>query len=63
MTRLVSERDSWREEFENGNKPTSLALIEYRKYRNSETWRVSSQVEQLCEYILYLEREVENGRV
>ena len=54
MSTLVEERDKWRKEFESRKLDNSL-LNDYRKNRDSNEWRVSRVVEQLCEYILYLE--------
>lgn len=56
---LVEERDSWRQMFEEGHKLDHHYMSQYRKYRDSELWRMSSAVEQLCEYILYLESKIE----
>lgn len=55
---LVEERNKWRKEFEQGNKPDCQYLNDYRKYRNSEYWRASRYAEQICEYILYLEDQL-----
>jgi hypothetical protein len=51
---LVDERNKWRKEFEGGDE-NLIILNEYRKNRESESWRVSREVERLCEYALYLE--------
>lgn len=51
---LVSDRDKMMDSYMKGHKPTGL-LDDYRNYRDSEHWRVSRTVEELCEYILYLE--------
>jgi hypothetical protein len=58
---LVEDRDSWKEAFERGEKPAGY-LSEYRNKRDSNLWRSSRMVEQLCEYILYLERQVDECR-
>ena len=55
---LVQDRNDTLEYFLKGGKPHGL-LEDYRENRNSESWRVSRQVEELCEYILYLERKLE----
>jgi hypothetical protein len=55
---LVEERERWRKEYEAGTKLNSPILNQYRANRNSELWRVSRAVEQLCEYVVYLEREL-----
>lgn len=47
-----------REDYESGLKPYGV-LEDYRRYRNSENWRVSRTVEELCEYILFLESLVD----
>ena len=51
---LVQQRESFRESFLKGYKPTSRLLEDYSKHRNSELWRASRSHEELCEYILYL---------
>jgi hypothetical protein len=49
----MNERDVWRQAFENGSKPDFL--VTYKENRDSELWRSGSIVEELAEYILYLE--------
>lgn len=58
---LVEQRNNWRKELEEGRKPdvTWIYLDDYRKNRDSDSWRMASGVEQLCEYILYLEDKVD----
>lgn len=56
---LVQQRDSFRDNFINGGKPTNKLLEDYRKHRNSELWRASRSHEELCEYILYLEEKID----
>lgn len=51
---LVKCRDEMMNDFMHGHKPYGV-LEDYRQYRGSESWRVSETVEELCEYILYLE--------
>lgn len=51
---LVKSRNRMLCRFVDGYKPKGL-LDEYRTHRNSEHWRVTLVVEELCEYILYLE--------
>lgn len=53
---LVKSRDKWKERFVNGEPPESKLLMDYRKYRDTEDWRATSAIEELLEYILYLER-------
>lgn len=57
---LVTERNNWAEKFSNGLKPLNPALEDYRKFRNSEGWRVHSAIEEVFEYILYLEEKLKN---
>ena len=57
---LSDERIEWRSSFEQGMKPESLLLEDYRKKRLSNQWRASRQAEQLCEYILYLEDRLDD---
>jgi hypothetical protein len=57
---LVTQRNGWLKNFENGAKPKNLALLDYRQFRNSESWRVHSSTEEVFEYILYLEKKLEN---
>lgn len=52
---LVQERNEWRACFQMGVLPTFGPLLDYRENRNSEAWRASTQVEELCEYVLHLE--------
>lgn len=52
---LTTERDTWKAQYEAGEPCPALVLQEYREKRNSNLWRMSRQVEMLCEYILYLE--------
>jgi len=51
--RLVQSRKEFWEQYQNGKEPP--VLTDYRKHRDSEYWRVSRTVEQLCEIILRLE--------
>lgn len=51
---LVEERDAWRASFKEG-KLYSKILQDYRDNRNSELWRLSKNIEYLCEYVLFLE--------
>lgn len=55
---LVQDRNDMLEYFLKGGKPHGL-LEDYRENRNSESWRVSGQVEELMEYILFLEKRLE----
>lgn len=57
MVNLVKSRNKWKKSFEEGNAPTQRVLIDYRNYRDTEDWRSTRAVEELCEYILYLERK------
>ncbi len=57
---LVVNRDKWRQTLkECGIDKLSALMREYRVKRNSESWRISSAVEILCEHILILEEENE----
>ncbi len=50
---LTNQRNEWAQKFEVGERP---ALLEaYEEIRNSELGRLSTQVEKLAEYALYLE--------
>lgn len=55
---LVKTRDQWLESFRKGEQPTSRLLQDYRQNRDNEMWRASKEVEELCEYIIYLEEQV-----
>lgn len=59
---LVAEREQWAENFINGNKPSNPALEDYRKFRNSESWRIHSSIEEVFEYILYLEKKLDTKK-
>lgn len=56
---IVDERYTLRRAFEKGYKPDCPVLEDYRKNRNNPHWRLSKQIETLCEYILYLEAKSE----
>jgi len=55
---LIQDRNDMLEYFLKGGKPHGL-LEDYRENRNSESWRVSRQVEELMEFILFLEKRLE----
>lgn len=55
---LVSERNEYKMKISKGYKP--WLLEEYRKHRDSELWRATRIIEELCEYALYLEGVVNN---
>ena len=50
---LLHSRERWTEQFTAGVRPTLVK--KYELNRTSEYWRSSSVVEELCEYILFLE--------
>jgi hypothetical protein len=52
---LTEERNHWRKQMESGNFLDPHYLAEYRINRDSDLWRSTRAVEQLCEYILWLE--------
>lgn len=56
---LVQDRNDMLEYFLKGGKPHGL-LEDYRENRDSESWRVSRQVEELCEYVLFLEQRLKD---
>lgn len=56
---LLAERIGWRKRFDGGYKPWFLE--EYLKNRESELWRSTRIVEQLAEYILWLEAKHERS--
>ena len=57
---VVPARDKWRDEIQlNQTLDNNPMLNAYRKNRNSNGNRWSSGVEQLCEYILYLEDKLD----
>lgn len=58
---LVKSRDAMLNDYLNGEKPYGV-LEDYRRNRFSEDWRTSKAVEELCEYILYLEWALENDK-
>ena len=58
---LVKSRDAMLNDYLNGEKPYGV-LEDYRRNRFSEEWRTSKAVEELCEYILYLEQALENDK-
>ncbi len=57
---LTNQRNEWAQKFEAGERP---ALLEaYEEIRNSELGRLSTQVEKLAEYALYLEKKLLNDK-
>jgi hypothetical protein len=42
-----------------GDKPIALFLNDYRRNRDREDWRMSTQAEEVCEYVLWLESKLE----
>ena len=58
---IVDERNKWQQTFEE-NYNNGLPIIdhkvleEYRVNRDNPHWRISKNVEMLCEYILWLEQ-------
>ncbi len=52
---LIEERNHWREQMKSNTFVDPYYLAEYRNNRESELWRSTRAVEQLCEYILHLE--------
>ncbi len=57
---LSKQRNEWAQKFESGERP---ALLEaYEEIRNSELGRLSTQVEKLAEYALYLEKKLTNNK-
>lgn len=55
---VVNSRNQWRDEMKlNDGVIGNHILNKYRKERDSNQMRMSSPVEQLCEYILYLEEK------
>jgi len=55
MAGLVSEREGWRELFEDGHVP--FLLQQYERMRDSELDRMSAAVEMVCEYALWLKEQ------
>lgn len=55
-TGLTDERDEWCQQLESGGQLDIYVLQQYRINRNSDLWRSTREVEKLCEYILFLER-------
>ena len=60
---VVKDRNSIRASIEALGYLESPILNDYRINRNSEVWRLSRAVEELCEYILYLVEEKQNGQM
>ena len=56
---VVEERNSWHSEFDAGFEP--FYLKDYRKKRDDEYWRAAKALEQVCEYVLYLEKKLEEA--
>jgi hypothetical protein len=56
---LRAQRNRWRKRFEQGDKHIALFLNDYRRNRDREDWRMSTQAEEVCEYVLWLESKLE----
>ncbi len=54
-TGLTDERNEWRQQLESGIMEEPYVLKMYRLNRDSNLWRSTRMVEQLCEMILFLE--------
>lgn len=54
-TGLTDERHTWAYELQHGFWHEPYVLQQYRINRESNLWRVTREVEKLCEYILHLE--------
>ena len=52
---MSEKRNYWNSYFISGSLPSSTILKEYRVFRNSESKRSTRLIEELCEYIIYLE--------
>ena len=55
---IIDERLAWRVSYEEGDRPDVFWLNEYEGFRLSEFERLSKRIEQLCEYILFLEDKI-----
>lgn len=56
---LVKSRLEFRNKFETGDKPSYSDLYkDYKEFRLTEDWRVSRTIEELLEYICFLEEKV-----
>lgn len=55
---LKNQRDAWKKNFENGEDYDSHLMNDYVKYRDTEDWRSTMLIEEMCEYILYLENRL-----
>ena len=57
---LIEQRNGWRKNFQEGGKPlTNKALDKYREKRNSEEFRLSPWSEEVFEYVLFLEEQLQ----
>lgn len=59
MAGLVRQRLAWEAEFALGAESDFIALKEYKEKRLSEDFRLSSYMEKHFEYVINLERRVE----
>lgn len=55
---LTEQRNNWNIEFKKTGMCNNVYLNNYRINKDSNSWRMSSGVEHLCEYILFLEEKV-----
>lgn len=58
---LVKQRDQWKEEFRNGEKPFFPAFDDYKQNRDSEYFRLNASMEQFFEYVLFLEESLNDS--
>ena len=55
---LVEQRNLWRDEFIRHKLLDNSWLNTYISNRESNLWRCSKHMEEMCEYILFLESEL-----
>lgn len=55
---LIQEREAWRRAMNEGTWQESHLLTLYKTHRNTGEWRSTRAVEELMEYILYLEEQL-----
>ncbi len=58
MNKLNKERNMWRKQMEDGTWEDPYILALFRANRESDLWRSSRAVEMVCEYVLYLEEQL-----
>ena len=55
---LVKQRIKWEYEYHFGKEPWFPAFLDYKKNRNSESFRLNAAMEEFFEYVISLEEKL-----